>query len=798
MIEKINESIKINKYKKLKDSIHDIVTKLNNNQWLDMIQLSKELKSFNIVIQPIVLKKMLNDWINNNSRIFDNDDYEWLYYDKDSDIVFNTLGFEKKKNLGKYRRKQIKEYNKKLKTELEKKKKDIIENVNKIEKNKKLTCPIPTEIFLDLFNDIDENDIIQLKKSINDEIKNKKLKNLYEPTWDFIIDISTKSIGEGGYGYELKDKEEWDKHKPKEDWVIPDEKDIDKYIPVWYFKYGIGKITSYDGYQMSIEFDGSYIPKNFNAISLLNNKTIRINKEYIKKPSDIDGYKPARLIDLSYGSNILHKDRGEGTIYSIGEYNIKMNIDNKSIKIPTNLFHIYQKILEPVEIYNKKNEERKNNIVNELKIKNKKEISDNEYIKITNKNDIKEGDTVYIYSTKIKRKISSINNDMVNFDNFNYSSDIDNLIKYGVYKKVSDINNNDDDKFIIVNNINELKPGDIVKHKKFGIGVILEIDNFFINVDFNNINRFISKTYTIDNKLLSKKEEKIKPFDEYTEYWIPVENINELEKGMVVKYINRKYKVDKIDGDYININSINHSSKIGMPFRKNMIYKKNNDNKKETINKNTEKDYVNVDNHQFPRPQWIKGTQDNILIEVGNWYKSTSNYKELIDDDYYELVEIRKYNHNIFKYVIIVYKSGKKLKKIFNSSFFLQKFDVNDSKTKNQIENENSTKNEIKNREITFNDGTTWTSEELNEYIENTINVDEYDFKDKITTPSIKNFFVYLVKNSLLYQKEFYELLKKIENTIIRVKRYKYDSDYLIPLNDLYNKIKNNNKFFDS
>ena len=95
MIEKINESVKIQKYKKLRDAIHDIVVELDKDSWLTVKQLSEELKKFNIKINELTLNKILDNWQNKKDyTILDILDDEWLFYDKDNNSVFTTLKFQ--------------------------------------------------------------------------------------------------------------------------------------------------------------------------------------------------------------------------------------------------------------------------------------------------------------------------------------------------------------------------------------------------------------------------------------------------------------------------------------------------------------------------------------------------------------------------------------------------------------------------------------------------------------------------------------------------------------------------------
>ena len=330
-------AIKIDKYKKLKDSIHSIVTKLSEKDILSLTQLSKELKNYNITISANVLLKLLE------SDIFNKKDSDWLFFDSKKKTI--SANFKKRSPLGKSRKKIIK----KEKDEIEKSellnRENTIDSIDK--ENLKIKSPIPSEVIYDTFNNIDKDIIIKIKKLIDDAIQNNLIENIYEQAWFFMINKIMPLL-------ELTLKNKWKTHKPNSTiWAIPTLKDIDIGIIVWHFKYGKGIISSVTDQMFNINF---FVPFNGKPNSnsklmkiniVLKNKTIRIYKSHIKNQIEKKGYKPAYIKDLDQNDKIYHIARnsiGEIKNVNLIDKHINININNKTIKVPFSEFHKNQKI----------------------------------------------------------------------------------------------------------------------------------------------------------------------------------------------------------------------------------------------------------------------------------------------------------------------------------------------------------------------------------------------------------------------------------------------------------------------
>ena len=109
MIFKTYESIKVDKYQKLKDLIHDIVVDLEKDQWINLDDLSKKLKESNIIISTSILDIFLKEFNAGKGEIFDENDEDWLFYDENDKILFSPFHFDKQSAFGKGRKKSEKE-----------------------------------------------------------------------------------------------------------------------------------------------------------------------------------------------------------------------------------------------------------------------------------------------------------------------------------------------------------------------------------------------------------------------------------------------------------------------------------------------------------------------------------------------------------------------------------------------------------------------------------------------------------------------------------------------------------------
>lgn len=519
MIEKINESVKIQKYKKLRDAIHDIVVELDKDSWLTIKQLSEELKKFNIKINELVLNKILDNWQNKKDyTILDILDDEWLFYDKENNSVFTTLKFPKPSSLAKSRKNIIKEEIKKQKEQDEKRKEEIIENVDKIEEKDSIKCPISTKMILDTFDNVEEEDIIKIKKFIEKSINNKEIEYLYEPAWYFMVKKVSDDILNGGLGYSLKST--WNKHKPNtKKWVIPVEEDFDNNVIIWHYKYGEGKIDAIYDDVLSINFEGEKVIKRIKIKSSLLNKSIRINKSFKKRPINIDGYRHAYLKDLERGDQVYHKKRGNGEVIENLKYSddIKFLFDLKNIKMNKNEFLINQNILISDEMYDK---------IKKRKLNNK----------------------------------SSYKSSYNSYNGYNYNND---FVPSG---------------YSLLNYINEIEEGDILYSKEYGYIYIIKshINSIKNGYGIFRNNKYIYLNSEIMKKnIFIKKNKKVSSFDEYNKDkidWVKVNNMNDLNINDIVKYENDnyEYKVVSIGKNWINIRS-----KMGFEYRINDILIKN-------------------------------------------------------------------------------------------------------------------------------------------------------------------------------------------------------------------------------
>lgn len=425
---KIYENVKINKYKKLRDAIHDIITDLDKDQWLNIKDLSEELLKFNIRIPEEILIKIISSWKNKKDyTILEPTDIDWFFYDDKNNIVFNALNFSNPPSLGKSRERIKKEEKKKKKEDEKKRRIEIIDNVKKIESKHPIKCPIPTMVILDTFVNVDENDVLEIKEFIEKAIENNKINNLYEEAWDYMVKRIPVDLE-----YEIK-KDTWLLHKLNTNkWVLPDYIDFDIKVRVWYYKYGKGSIDYMYGDYLTIDFDRIIPVKRINTKLAMSNKSIRIDKSYKKEPLKLEGFEYAYLKDLRIGNRIYHKKRGYGKVYQNLAYNnnIEFEFDGKIVRMTKRQFLKEQNIL--VE----KKENKKILPYSNFYKKNDVENVDEYNYKITNPDDLKEGmkikynGLIYTISEHFKYAVELKRDDMQTF-----FRRISKLIEEGIYKK---------------------------------------------------------------------------------------------------------------------------------------------------------------------------------------------------------------------------------------------------------------------------------------------------------------------------------------------------------------------------
>jgi len=550
----LNEAIKVNKYKKLKDSIHDIITTIPKDKWLSTPEISKKLKKYNIAMPSKLLTKFLTDWKNDKKNpIFTYDDNDWLFFDKENNIVFSTLHFDKPASVGKSKRKIRKEEIKKAEEAEEKKRKSDIDKLK--EEEKTINCPIPSEVIFDTFKDIDVDDVSKIKKNIHNKIENEELDFLYEPAWDYMIKLGTNTISENGLGLELKE-DTWKNHKPDDQWIVPEEKDLDKGSPIWYFKYGKGIINDISGNMLEIDFDdGEFVKtiKKLKTEAVLRNKSIRIDKDYIKKESKKKGYDIAYLKDLKTNDEVYHKTRKKnGTVKSsafVGDDNIiKFTFDNKTINISFDEFLKDQNILV----------KHKEKIEPTSWGVDTKKQTYGDWVKIEDVNDLKPDMDILYGAGRLSAKITFVGQDFIKFKNsyIDLSWNLIQIKQMGIW-----IKNQNTSTFITIKNIDDFKNnakegGEIkygngnydakilnINYDKDSVEIKINISNNII--DFN-IDRLIKLGLKCEeNKSKSNIKKNIEP------KWKKVTSFNELKVGMQIQY-----SLNRIDGTIKKIDSL--------------------------------------------------------------------------------------------------------------------------------------------------------------------------------------------------------------------------------------------------
>lgn len=108
---KINEEMFVRGGKKIRDSLHDVITELEVNEFYDLGTVCNKLRhEYNIFITPNLLKRLLITWEKGekDDSFLKQNDKSWLKWDEDSEVVLNNLRMTKKSpSLGKSRRKLI-------------------------------------------------------------------------------------------------------------------------------------------------------------------------------------------------------------------------------------------------------------------------------------------------------------------------------------------------------------------------------------------------------------------------------------------------------------------------------------------------------------------------------------------------------------------------------------------------------------------------------------------------------------------------------------------------------------------
>lgn len=116
MYYKLNEEIFIKTTKRIRDAIHDIVTKLNIDEFYDLGTLSNILRhEYNIFLTPKLLERLFSLWEDKKDGVFIETDKKWLKWDNKLNIVENNvLSPNKKGVLGKSKRRIYKKEEKDL------------------------------------------------------------------------------------------------------------------------------------------------------------------------------------------------------------------------------------------------------------------------------------------------------------------------------------------------------------------------------------------------------------------------------------------------------------------------------------------------------------------------------------------------------------------------------------------------------------------------------------------------------------------------------------------------------------
>lgn len=432
----LTEDIKVDKYQKLRDCIHDEISKLTDKEWITLDDLSKRLEQNSIKIPVNVLRKILTDFADENYNILEEEDEDWLYYDKESDIVFSSLFFEQPSSLGKSR------------------KKEQAKITYTTYAKKTLLSPINNDIINKIFNIEDPDDYGVIKRFIHKIIEKDKIEYTFGNLIKYLVDNVSKPIDEGGLDIDLND--DFDIKKINKWWIKAKESDFDLFVPILHNKYGLGIISKieFDTLTITVIDEKKMSEKRLKKDVLITNESLKIMKEYRKKASGVKGYEAAYLKDLGYNKKVYHKVRKEFGVcidYPPTDDHVTIKLEDfRKIRIEFKDFLIDQNILVP-----------KNVKTTTTTTTSPTTTSDSDFIKINNREELKSMDTVWLSYTltglKEEHSITSIDVVSIKLKSKKYprsaevTYNIDNLIRIGRLWKKLDIEEPKKDKQLSLN-----------------------------------------------------------------------------------------------------------------------------------------------------------------------------------------------------------------------------------------------------------------------------------------------------------------------------------------------------------
>lgn len=576
----ILESASIDEYKRLRDVIMWLIHGLGKDEWMSLSDLSKKLSEYKINTSEKILKKFFEDWENDKYYLFEPHDDEWLFYDKENNIVFSTKHFDKPPTLGKSRR----DIEEREKSTIYKKTKDKTVDRTKVP----LVCPIPSDILMrsfKLYSSDKEAEIFTIKRFIHKAITTGIIENNYESVWNYMIENVPKDIKDGGLGIELK--RGYKKYELSSGWVSPRDKDLDIGVPVVHVKYGYGYIDDIPKYSgrntLEIKFlndKGLYEMKKLNKDSVLENNSIRIPKNYVKKDSDLKGYEILNNSKSSNGDVVYHKRRGEGVIDNYPSYaNKEIKVKFKS-NISKVVVFTYDELLRNQSLYTKT---EKN--VEPMKIDKYKPVSDDDgYIKVKSEDELEKGQEVWLPKYRMYGTIHAIDGYYIYLKIDNEKSkmyyqdpiksyyiptlirDGDILIKKD--KKSDNLNEND---YVLVNNRYELNKGDeiLLKSNSYkGTAIFIGIKGDMMHIKTPNNEVDYNIDYIITNNMLYKKKQQHKQETQVSKEQKKgdLSDFVEFKVGDDIKVGDRVYNtVNEIFG---TVESIDDTTKNGVKFVK--------------------------------------------------------------------------------------------------------------------------------------------------------------------------------------------------------------------------------------
>jgi hypothetical protein len=386
----LNESLNIDNKKRLSDVIHDI---LKEEKSIFVKKLLVKLNDHNIFINETILDKILSKWDRDKKY------NKWLdYYSYQKRVDYKLKN--RKPKLGKHRKKLID------KEKITKTSYTYPYNNRGVE----IKIPIPDNIMEDIFLNSNEYVLRNIKKDLKKLIDEKKLENLYEPVWNYLINVYLKN----NYYWLKLNKSKWKSYyEPKKNWKIIEKKDIDIHIRVLYYKYGYGKIQSVYNNIIYIIFDDMY-ENRFKLDTLIKNKSLRILDTYIKKDLLQDkNYKLVYLNELLYNNKYYHLNFGEVRLVNIvTDLTAEKKLTFKKSDNSTFTLNSYQ-FLTGNLIYKKVND-NDNNLIQKTDKENDNTQS-YEYVEIIKHSDVK-------YNTRIiNKKILKTIYYFINYDpHFDY------------------------------------------------------------------------------------------------------------------------------------------------------------------------------------------------------------------------------------------------------------------------------------------------------------------------------------------------------------------------------------------